>query len=61
MSEDEQTPREKIAKLAAMSPEEFNAFMRWNFNRICQLPLPEDYAQPPADQKTADSSTPRNA
>jgi hypothetical protein len=35
----EQTPREMIAKLAAMSPEEFNRFMAWNFNRICKLPL----------------------
>ena len=38
----EMTPREKIAKLAAMSPEEFSRFMHWNFNRICKLPLPED-------------------
>jgi hypothetical protein len=36
---DEQTPREKIAKLAAMSPEEFNRFMLWNFTRICKQPL----------------------
>ena len=35
----EQTPREKIARLAAMSPEEFNRFMLWNFNRICREPL----------------------
>lgn len=33
------TPREKIAKLAAMSPEEFNAFMMWNFTRACSAPL----------------------
>lgn len=45
----EQTPREMIAKLAAMSPEEFNAFMRWNFNRICKLPLPQDRTLPPTD------------
>lgn len=34
----EQTPREIIAKLAAMSDEEFSAFMHWNFNRICKEP-----------------------
>jgi hypothetical protein len=44
----EMTPQEKIAKLAAMSPEDFSAFMRWNFNRICKLPLPEDATIPPA-------------
>jgi hypothetical protein len=47
MSEEEkpeQTPREMIAKLAAMSPEQFSAFMHWNFNRICKLPLPESPA-----------------
>ncbi len=37
----EQTPREKIAKLATMSPEEFSRFMLWNFNRICKQPLPK--------------------
>ncbi len=47
-----QTPREKIAKLAAMSDEEFSAFMRWNFNRICQLPLPEDSTILPSNGKT---------
>jgi hypothetical protein len=36
----EQTPREKITKLAEMSPEEFSRFMRWNFRRICSEPLP---------------------
>ena len=34
------TPREKIEKLAAMSDEEFNRFMLWNFNRICKQPPP---------------------
>lgn len=42
----EMTPRERIAKLAAMSDEEFSAFMHWNFNRICKLPLPEDSTIP---------------
>jgi hypothetical protein len=32
----EMTAREKIAKLAAMSPEEFNRFMLWNFNQVCR-------------------------
>jgi hypothetical protein len=36
----EMTPREKIAKLAAMSPEEFNRFMLWNFIRSCKEPSP---------------------
>lgn len=44
---DEMTPQEKIAKLAAMPPEEFNAFMRGNFNRLCKLPLPESSLGPP--------------
>jgi hypothetical protein len=43
----EQTPREKIAKLAAMPPEEFNRFMRWNFERICKKPLPAPTTNPP--------------
>lgn len=46
---DEMTPREKIAKLAAMSPEEFSRFMMWNFNRICKEPLPKASTIPPAD------------
>jgi hypothetical protein len=40
----ELTPREKIEKLAAMSPEEFNRFMLWNFTRICKQPLSESPA-----------------
>lgn len=47
----EMTPQEKIAKLAAMSPEEFNAFMRWNFNRICKLPRPEDAVSSPGESQ----------
>ena len=38
----EMTPREKVAKLAAMSPEDFNRFMLWNFNRICKQPRPNN-------------------
>jgi hypothetical protein len=46
----EQTPREKIARLAAMSPEEFNRFMHWNFNRICKESMDEICPnEPPAD------------
>ena len=45
----EMTPREKIAKLAAMSDEEFSAFMRWNFHRICQSPPPEDSHPSPSE------------
>jgi hypothetical protein len=54
MSEEEkpeQTPREMIAKLAAMSPEQFSAFMHWNFNRICKLPLPESRARSTRTQR----------
>jgi hypothetical protein len=38
----EQTPRDKIARLAAMTDQEFSAFMRWNFARICKEPLPSE-------------------
>ena len=41
----EQTPRDIIAKLAAMSPEEFSRFMAWHFQRICSKPLPGDDPQ----------------
>ena len=41
----EQTPREIIAKLAAMSDKEFSDFMLWNFMRICKEPLPLPPAQ----------------
>jgi hypothetical protein len=36
----EQSPREIIEKLHAMSPEEFNRFMHENFARLCKQPLP---------------------
>lgn len=36
----EQTPREIIAKLAALSPEEFDRFMHGHFQRLCRQPLP---------------------
>jgi hypothetical protein len=34
-----QTPREIIAKLAAMSDGEFNAFMHWHFQQLCKQPV----------------------
>jgi hypothetical protein len=46
----EMTPREKIAKLAAMSDEEFNAFMMWNFQRVCKEPLPLVVVTPAMDK-----------
>jgi hypothetical protein len=36
----EQTPREIIEKLNAMSPEEFNRFMHDHFRALCSRPLP---------------------
>ena len=35
----DQTPREIIAKLAAMSPEKFNQFMGRLFDSLCRQPL----------------------
>jgi hypothetical protein len=32
----DQTPREIITKLAAMSDAEFNAFMAWHFEQLCK-------------------------
>lgn len=40
--DDKQTPREIVAKLAAMTPEEFNRFMHEHFQRLCARPLPAD-------------------
>jgi len=37
----EQSPREIIAKLAAMSDAEFNAFMSRHFAQKCKQPLPK--------------------
>lgn len=39
---DEQTPREIIAKLAAMSDEEFHQFMAWHFEQSCKQPIPDE-------------------
>jgi hypothetical protein len=43
----EQTPREIIEKLAAMSPEEFNYFMMEHFKRLCRQPLPQAQSKTP--------------
>jgi len=40
----EQSPREIFAKLAAMSDEEFNAFMSRHFAQKCKQPLPKESA-----------------
>ena len=40
----EQTPREIIARLAAMSDQEFNAFMARHFAQKCKQPLPKESA-----------------
>lgn len=40
----DQTPREIITKLAAMSDAEFNAFMAWHFEQLCKRPLPKENA-----------------
>ena len=37
----EQTPREIIAKLAAMSPNEFSDFMHQHFQRLCNHAPPK--------------------
>jgi len=44
MSESDQTPREIIAKLAAMSDAEFSQFMAWQFEQSCKRPVPKESA-----------------
>jgi hypothetical protein len=41
----EQTPREIITKLAAMSDAEFNAFMSRHFAQKCNQPSPKGSAE----------------
>ena len=50
-----QTPREMIAKLAAMTDAEFDRFMHQHFNRICRQPPPQD-----RDKNTFPSLAERN-
>ena len=38
----DQTPREIITKLAAMSDQEFNAFMSRHFAQKCNQPSPKE-------------------
>jgi hypothetical protein len=48
----EQTPREMIAKLAAMTDEEFDQFMHEHFDRICRQKAPDNSALMPPRTET---------
>lgn len=43
----DQTPREIMEKLGAMTPKEFSDFMHDHFQRLCSKPLGD--RKPPAD------------
>ena len=43
--EKEQSPRDIIAKLHAMTPKEFSRFMHWHFEQLCKRPITSEEAK----------------
>jgi hypothetical protein len=38
--EKKQTTREIMDKIYAMTPEEFNRYLAWHFDQLCNRPIP---------------------